>query len=90
MTCFVASYDVTSDSQRRRVSKILTQYGNRIQKSVFLVWLDLADVSELKRRVGPLLARSDEFDLIPVDLHPDRKWLRWQRPIECVQDVILI
>ena len=87
MTSYLASYDISYDRARTSVARILLSYGTRLQKSVFVVWLDETDFHELQQEVGPLLAKEDAFDLIPIDLHPDRNWLRWQRSIDFVQSV---
>jgi CRISPR-associated protein Cas2 len=37
---FVVSYDISEDKVRSRVSALLQAYGDRIQKSVFLLTVD--------------------------------------------------
>jgi CRISPR-associated protein Cas2 len=80
MSWYVACYDISHDGRRAGVARILRDYGRRVQRSVFEVWLDPADLPELRRRVGPLLARADAFDLFPVDARRPEGRIAWQRP----------
>ena len=36
MSLYVAAYDVSDDRRRNRVSRVLTEYGHRVQLSVFV------------------------------------------------------
>ena len=90
MATYIAAYDISNDEIRRRVSKVLSRYGRRIQLSVFELRLETGEVSEIQEELGALLAARDDFDLIPVDTrHPARR-LRWQRhphrnePVICI------
>lgn len=80
MSLFVASYDITRDSSRRRVARILLCYGRRIQESVFEIDLEPEDIVELKREIGPWLAATDLFDVFPIDTRRPQGRLRWQAP----------
>ena len=51
----VATYDVTSDPRRARLAALLQGYGDRVQKSVFIVRADAAGVDELRRRAEAIL-----------------------------------
>ena len=90
MSRYIAAYDISNDGQRERVARVLVNYGSRLQWSVFEVWLDPDDLPEFRRRIGSLLGKTDEFELIPVDDRPDRTRLRWQRPYEHQGPVIVI
>lgn len=90
MSQYVAAYDVSNDRQRDRVARVLSGYGERIQRSVFVVWLDPGDLPELRREVGALLATKDKFDLFPVDERPNRSRITWQRRAELSEPVIVI
>ena len=87
MSLFVASYDIRRDSSRRRVASILLRYGRRVQYSVFEIDLEPADTDDLKREVGPHLAKTDQFDLFPIDTRRPESRIRWQAPPygECVR-----
>ena len=90
MSLYVATYDISHTGRRSRVARILQGYGRRIQRSVFELWLEPEDLPDLRRRVGPLLARTDHFDLIPVDLRRPEHRLRWQRPPDNWEPVLLL
>ena len=90
MPLYIAAYDISLDNQRERVARVLNRYGDRLQRSVFEVWLDPEDLPELRREIGALLSKSDAFELIPVDERPNRKRLRWQRPFEQRGPVVVI
>lgn len=51
MSQYLAAYDVTNDRQRERVARVLNRYGERIQRSVFVLWLQPDDVPELRREI---------------------------------------
>jgi CRISPR-associated protein Cas2 len=80
MSWYAVCYDISHDGQRQRVARILLDYGRRLQRSVFEVWLDPADLGELRRCVGPLLAPGDRFDIFPVDSRRPEARISWQRP----------
>ncbi|MEZ6127780.1 MAG: CRISPR-associated endonuclease Cas2 [Planctomycetaceae bacterium] len=90
MSRYIATYDVSSDRQRDRLAKLLQRYGERLQLSVFEVWLDADDLEEFRIGVGSLLSGDDEFDLIPVDERPNRVRLRWQRPLQHAAAVVVL
>lgn len=81
MSRYLATYDITHYRQRSKAARFLERFGSRLQRSVFEVFLEPEDLSDFRRGIGALLGRSDQFDLIPVDVHPDRIRLRWQRPV---------
>lgn len=51
----VIAYDITDDARRSGVARILLDYGERIQYSVFEADLDAASLSELVSRVSRML-----------------------------------
>ena len=79
MSLHVAAYDITRDSSRQTVARILSRYGRRVQDSVFEIELEQEDLKDLKREVGPWLAATDRFDIFPVDLRRASARLSWQR-----------
>jgi CRISPR-associated protein Cas2 len=76
---YIAAYDVTHSSQRTKVARVLGEYGRRLQFSVFEIDVEPEELPMLRRRVGALLARTDRFDLVPIDLDDRRIRLAWQR-----------
>ena len=82
MSRYIAAYDISHPSQRLRAAAILTEYGVRLQRSVFEVDLEPGDLPEIRRRIGGILAHNDHFDIVPIDVRPDRSRLAWQSPVE--------
>jgi CRISPR-associated endonuclease Cas2 len=89
MSLFVAAYDISSDFARDRVAQVLLEYGQRLQDSVFLIWIEPEELPTLRRELGALLARQDRFDLLPVDEAPHRSRWSWQRPPDAFCPVIM-
>ena len=89
MSLYVAAYDISSDFAREHVANVLAGYGQRLQRSVFLLSVEPDELGTLRREVGVLLARTDAFDLIPVDEAPSRNRWSWQRPPEGFSPVLL-
>ena len=89
MSLYIGAYDIASNTRRRQVVDVLRRYGVRIQQSVFEFRLDPDDVVELRRRLGPILAREDAFDIVPVDERPGRRRYRWLRDPEVWEPVLL-
>jgi CRISPR-associated endonuclease Cas2 len=79
MSRYAVCYDISHTGQRTKVARILLEYGRRLQYSVFEVWLDPEDLPELRRRIGPLLAKTDRFDIIPIDGRRPEHRYSWQR-----------
>ena len=89
MSLYVAAYDVSADWARDRVAQVLIEYGQRLQRSVFMVWVEPEELPELRQALGALLSKTDRFDLLPVDNAPQRSRWSWQRPIDEFSSVIL-
>lgn len=79
MSRFTVCYDIAGNRRRRPVARILLRYGRRIQRSVFDLSLDPDDLRELRVLVGPLLAKTDRFDLFPLDTRRPEARISWQR-----------
>lgn len=82
MSRFIAAYDIADDNQRLAVARVLLKYGERIQRSVFELWLDPEDVPPLRCELGMLLDEADHFELIPIDQSPDRSRWSWREATE--------
>jgi CRISPR-associated protein Cas2 len=89
MSQYIAAYDVSSDQARDKVARMLTEYGQRLQWSVFLVWIEPDELPDLRRELGTVLARDDRFDLLPIDGAATRQRWCWQRPPDSFTPVIL-
>ena len=56
----VAAYDVSSDPRRARLAALLQGYGDRIQKSVFIVRADATGIEDLRRRAEGILNLNED------------------------------
>jgi len=90
MSLYVAAYDVARDSRRARVAEILLEYGRRVQRSVFEIEVEPEDLDELRFRVGVLLAKTDAFDLFPIDRRFPKRRISWQRDPVAEDSVIVV
>jgi CRISPR-associated protein Cas2 len=52
---FIISYDIVSDRKRSGVAKVLLDYGNRVQKSVFECVITDKQLIELREKVEKLM-----------------------------------
>ena len=90
MSQYVAAYDISDNRQRSRVSHVLDRFGERVQRSVYVLWLDTDDVKELRRDVGILLSESDRFDLFPIATSQYRQRCSWGQMTAVSDPVIVI
>lgn len=56
----VVSYDIPDDRRRTRVWKLLKDYGERVQYSVFECVLRPGDLKRLRERLKPLLVMEED------------------------------
>jgi CRISPR-associated protein Cas2 len=56
----VISYDIPDDRRRSRVCKLLKDYGERVQYSVFECVLRREDLERLRERLKPLLSPEED------------------------------
>ncbi|MDQ2688108.1 MAG: CRISPR-associated endonuclease Cas2 [Armatimonadota bacterium] len=63
---YLIVYDITDDAKRTKLSKLLQDYGDRVQKSVFEADLNAAEVAEILRLASPFVASSDSLRLYPT------------------------
>ncbi len=89
MSLYVATYDISEDWRRERVARVLSEYGERVQWSVFLVWIESEELPDVRRRLGSELSRQDRCDLFPVDERGSRTRWSWQRPPASFAPVIM-
>jgi CRISPR-associated protein Cas2 len=78
MSQYLAAYDIADDRRRSRVARLLSGYGQRLQKSVFAIQLEPDDLPELRRTLGAILSASDDFALVPIDERGTRTMVTWQ------------
>jgi len=55
---YVVAYDFSNNRLRCKISKLLENYGRRIQKSVFQCFLSLEQVRKLKSEASSILKRN--------------------------------
>jgi len=89
MSLYVAAYDISDDERRANMAHALLRYGDRLQRSVFELWLEPGQVRALCRELGPLLSATDSFYLFPIDERGSRATIAWQRPPATFQPVIV-
>lgn len=90
MSRYIAAYDISDDHQRMNAARILLRYGDRLQKSVFEVWLEPDELPTIRRQLGPILSDGDLFELIPIDLSPSRDRWRWGTPHKEFAPVVVL
>lgn len=67
MPTLLVCYDITQDNTRARVAATLQTWGERIQRSVFVITLDHDDLATLTQRLHALIdTRTDAVHLVPL------------------------
>ncbi|MEE8390025.1 MAG: CRISPR-associated endonuclease Cas2, partial [Anaerolineae bacterium] len=56
----IVSYDISNDRRRGKVCKLLKDYGERVQYSVFECVLRHQDLQRLRERLKPLLVTEED------------------------------
>lgn len=57
---YVLAYDVVDDRRRLKVAKLLEAMGDRVQDSVFELYLTAAELDKLLAKVGKALAPKED------------------------------
>jgi CRISPR-associated protein Cas2 len=64
---YAISYDIRDDRRRLKVAKVLKDFGQRVQLSVFEARLDAAELVRLKKRLNPVVDQAqDSVRLYPL------------------------
>ena len=64
---YAISYDIRDDRRRLKVAKILKDFGERVQLSVFEAYLEESDLQRLKRRLEQCLDQeADNLRFYPL------------------------
>ena len=58
---WIVSYDITDAKRLRKVAKFLEGYGNRIQNSVFRVYVSDRDLEKIKWELTKRIVESDSI-----------------------------
>jgi CRISPR-associated protein Cas2 len=62
----LVAYDITSSRRRRKVARLLSTYGDRVNLSVFECELDADALETLILRLRALIARRDHVRIYPL------------------------
>ncbi len=57
---YVVVYDVVDDKRRLKVARYMESIGERVQKSVFEVFLNAAELEKLLRRLNKLIDEEED------------------------------
>lgn len=57
---YVVVYDVVDDKRRNKVAKTMAAVGERVQKSVFEVYLTQPELEKLLKRLGKLIQAKED------------------------------
>jgi CRISPR-associated protein Cas2 len=57
---YAISYDISDDRRRLRVAKVLQDFGQRVQRSVFEANLEAAELERLRGRVEKHLNQAED------------------------------
>ena len=64
---YAISYDIRDDRRRLKVAKVLKDFGERVQLSVFEARLEPAELARLKKRLNHILDQAqDSVRLYPL------------------------
>lgn len=56
----VVSYDVVSDKRRNRISRLMLDYGTRVQKSVFECNLEMGQLKRMTERLCKVFEERED------------------------------
>jgi len=56
----IISYDIVKNRQRLRVAKLLSDYGQRVQKSVFECDISEGQFTQLRQKIEAIINRKDD------------------------------
>ena len=57
---YAISYDISDDKRRLKVAKVLKDFGQRVQLSVFEARLEPSELGRLKKRLTPILDQAED------------------------------
>lgn len=56
----IAAYDVAADARRARLAALLQAYGDRVQRSVFVIRTDAEELTRLRERAEQMLDLDED------------------------------
>lgn len=57
---YIVSYDIPDDKRRSKLAKMLLDFGNRVQFSVFECILEIEGLAEMKNKIGRIITEKDD------------------------------
>src|SRR5438132_606902 len=63
---YLVCYDIRDPKRLRKVAKTCAGYGERLQYSVFRLWLDSRQIQQLRWELTELLDPADDVIFIPL------------------------
>lgn len=60
MDCFLVTYDIPHDGRRLKIATLLEGYGQRVQFSVFEIWVTNAMQRELEQALKKIIDDEDD------------------------------
>ena len=63
---WVVLYDICDPKRLRRIEKIVSQYGIRVQKSVFEIDADEKIINQLQKKMKVIVREDDFVAIIPL------------------------
>lgn len=74
MNAYLTCFDVSDDRIRYRVSKCLSAYGVRVQRSVFEISVEtITELEDLKQQLTELVESNDDVRFYSICLNCRRK-----------------
>ncbi len=70
--CYLISYDIPDNKRRLKIAQLLEGYGERVQYSVFEVWVTGKQLEQLQSRLAHWIAVAKEAEEPPgsVRIYP--------------------
>ena len=82
-------YDIISNKQRVKMAKLLSGYGNRVQKSAFEARLNKKQYARLLRDIKGMLKTDDNVRIYKLHSYEEIKTFG-DKKYEIIEDVIVI
>lgn len=73
----IAAYDVSNDARRARLAALLQAYGDRIQRSVFVLTLTTEHLSEVRTTASALIDSDDDSFYLIKQCAPCRSGIEY-------------
>lgn len=77
MDCYLIAYDIPGDKRRNKVANLLENYGQRVQLSVYEIWVDAGELRGLIRDLN-------------LNLRPEEDSLRIYRLCKACQKAVAV